>query len=632
VNRPAAGLNARIAVASILLAVLVMGAFGLMVSTIQDLRSSSAAARASEEVIATANRLENLALDLETGQRGFALTGNRTFLRPYLASVAQYHMVARRLEGLVRTDPTQLRRARELEKQLTAYRSDWAERVIAAAEHDRAAARRLIATGQGRRRMEALRARFATFVGTEQRRAVAHGRHSDDGGRRGILIGLAAVLGSALLILVYATYLFRVVTVPVRRVADAARRLAGGSEPTRIPEHGVGEVAGLARDFNAMAESLGRQRAQLGQQNAELQAVLDATLDGILMSDPEGRILLTNRKIDRFWSELGLPDEGPIWDRLARLAQLTTTPAAYNDLFSRIAHDPREEADAEFELRDANRSFVGHTAPVEDSNGALVGRIFSIREVTAERQSERTKDQFVSTVSHELRTPLTSIVGYTELLLDRGVRDSLSEEDRRMHLEVVRRNADRLQRLVGDLLFFAQVQSNRLALDIAPVNLASIAAGALEAARPVAEDKGVELRLEIHEPVDVEGDASRLEQLVDNLVSNAVKFTPRGGTVEVSLRNERGEAVVAVSDTGIGIPPDEIDRLFTRFFRASTATAREIQGTGLGLAIARTIADAHGGSIYVSSEQDRGTVFSVRLPFRQTRSPDAPTALLVRGG
>ncbi|MBW8741727.1 MAG: CHASE3 domain-containing protein [Acidobacteria bacterium] len=626
----AAGLNARITVASVLLALVVMGAFALMVSTIQDLRSSSGAARASEKVIASANRLQNLALDLETGVRGFVVSGNRAFLEPYATAAAEYRGLAHDLEHLVAADPTQFRRARELEAQIRAYHHAWAERVIATAARNPAAARRLIATAAGKARMDAIRIGFARFLRTEQRAAAMHSEHSDDGGRTAILIGLGAVGGTAVLILVYALYLFRVVTAPVRRIAEGARRLADGALTTRVPDGGAGEIAALARDFNAMAESLGNQSAQLREQNAELQAVLDATLDGILMTDVEGTILFSNRKMEQFGGELGLPDDGLIWDRMARLAALTTTPDGYYDAFARMAADPRAEVDAEFELRDTRRSFIGHTAPVEDSNRTFVGRIFSIREVTAERQSERTKDQFVATVSHELRTPLTSILGYTELLLDRGLHDVLTAEDRRMHLEVVRRNADRLQRLVGDLLFFAQVQSSRLPLDLEPVNLASLASGALEAARPVAEDKGVTLSLDVAVPVDVEGDVSRLEQLLDNLVSNAVKFTPAGGLVEVSLRNEVGEAVVSVRDTGIGIPADELERLFTRFFRASTATTREIQGTGLGLAIARTIAEAHGGSIHVSSEPDRGTTFDVRLPLRQAVSASATPALVSR--
>jgi signal transduction histidine kinase len=327
------------------------------------------------------------------------------------------------------------------------------------------------------------------------------------------------------------------------------------------------------------------------------------------MTDTDGNVLFANRKIARFWSDVGLTDEGTIWDRLVRLARRTTTPEAYYEMFARIAAEPTAEIEAEFVLADSGRSFVGYTTGVEDSTHRLVGRIFSIREMTALRESERVKDEFVATVSHELRTPLTSIVGYAEVLLD---SDALPDQERAF-LEVIDRNAHRLQRLVGDLLFFARVESGQLELDLELIDLRKLCERALEAARPASEAKGLRLELEAPAPVEVEGDCARLEQLVDNLLSNAVKFTPEGGRVCVQLAQADAEAALTVEDSGIGIPAGEIDQLFQRFFRASSATAREIPGTGLGLAIAKAIVEAHGGTISATSSP-AGTTFRVRVP------------------
>jgi signal transduction histidine kinase len=229
--------------------------------------------------------------------------------------------------------------------------------------------------------------------------------------------------------------------------------------------------------------------------------------------------------------------------------------------------------------------------------------------MTAVRESERVKDEFVATVSHELRTPLTSIVGYAELLLD---SDEMPDAHRGF-IEVIERNAYRLQRLVGDLLFFAQVESGQLALDHESVDLSDLCERALEAVRPAGEAKGLALELDADEVVKVEGDPARLQQLLDNLLSNAVKFTLAGGRVSVRIRRDGDDALLEVADTGIGIPAAEVEQLFHRFFRATSATAREIQGTGLGLSIAKAIVDAHGGSIDTASS-DEGTTFSVRLP------------------
>jgi PAS domain S-box-containing protein len=227
------------------------------------------------------------------------------------------------------------------------------------------------------------------------------------------------------------------------------------------------------------------------------------------------------------------------------------------------------------------------------------------------RELDGLKDEFVSLVSHELRTPLTSIRGYLELVLD-GAAGSLTEEQDRF-LRVVERNADRLLGLVGDLLFVAQVDAGRLPVEFDDLDLALVAAECVDGVRPAAEAKSLELILDAS-PLAAKGDRGRLDQLLGNLVSNAVKFTPEGGRVTVSVSSQDESALIEVSDNGIGVPEAELDELFTRFFRSSTATENAIPGTGLGLVIAKAIAEAHGGQIAVESRQGVGTTFKVTLP------------------
>ena len=228
------------------------------------------------------------------------------------------------------------------------------------------------------------------------------------------------------------------------------------------------------------------------------------------------------------------------------------------------------------------------------------------------RTLDRLKDDFVSAVSHELRTPLTSIRGYLELVLD-PEEDKLSEQQRRF-LGVVDRNSERLLRLVGDLLFVAQVEAGQLGIDLEAVDLNAIIDDATQSAQPLAREKKIALVLEAQPLPTISGDRSRLAQLLDNLVSNALKFTPAGGTVIVRARVEDGTVVLEVEDTGIGIAADDQARLFDRFFRTSEASAQAIQGTGLGLAIAKAIVEGHGGSISVASVVQEGTTFRVVLP------------------
>jgi signal transduction histidine kinase len=251
-----------------------------------------------------------------------------------------------------------------------------------------------------------------------------------------------------------------------------------------------------------------------------------------------------------------------------------------------------------------------------DAANDVDGFLFVGTDVTSDREQARLKDQFVNLISHELRTPLSSILGYLELLAD-DEEYPLSAEQAG-YVSTIERNANRLLRLVSDLLFTAQVESGRFALQEQQVDLHAVLQAALDTANPVAAARGVTLRLSAcDDPVAVWGDQTRLGQAIDNLISNAVKFTPAGGRVAVTL-GTGGEsaprALISVSDTGVGIPAEELDRLFARFFRASTATQNAIPGVGLGLSITKAIAVAHHGQIRVASTVGEGTSFTLDLP------------------
>ena len=222
---------------------------------------------------------------------------------------------------------------------------------------------------------------------------------------------------------------------------------------------------------------------------------------------------------------------------------------------------------------------------------------------------DRLKDEFVSGISHELRTPLTSISGYIELLLEEE-----TSEEKRGHLGIIDRNADRLLALVTDLLFAARLQYGRLELERRDVDLREVVRQSVESARPRAAAAAVDVRAELVDVPVVHGEPDRLAQVLDNLVSNAIKFTPGGGRVSVALSTQNGFVCIEVSDTGIGISGAERERLFERFFRSQSVLEAQIQGTGLGLYISKAIVEAHGGRIGVESEPGVGTTFVVELP------------------
>ena len=248
-----------------------------------------------------------------------------------------------------------------------------------------------------------------------------------------------------------------------------------------------------------------------------------------------------------------------------------------------------------------------------DEQGSTVGYIFVATDVTQALEVSRLKDEFVGLISHELRTPLSSILGYLELMRD-DEENPLSDEQVQ-YLGVAERNAHRLLRLVGDLLFTAQVGSSTFSLDTSAIEVAPILAASVESALPNAATADVSLAWHGPKaPLLVLGDAQRLGQACDNLISNAIKFTPRGGSVTVSLEVVDGKAIITVADTGMGIPEDELDKLFARFFRASTATRAAVPGVGLGLSITRAIVIAHHGELTVESEVGVGTQFIMKLP------------------
>lgn len=234
---------------------------------------------------------------------------------------------------------------------------------------------------------------------------------------------------------------------------------------------------------------------------------------------------------------------------------------------------------------------------------------------------DQMKNRFVSSTSHELRTPLTSIIGYVELLVA-GEAGELGDEQRHF-LEIVNRNCERLKRLVDDVLLVGRADADRLTLEPSEVDLTELVRAEVASHEAAARLKGIVLRGDVQDGLPViTGDATRLTQMLDNLLANAIKFTPGGGTVTAELAGDDGQLRIAVADTGVGIPADEVPKVFDRFYRASTATA--VSGTGLGLPIVQAIAEAHGGTVSVASDVGVGTTFTVELPV----NPPARTQIM----
>jgi signal transduction histidine kinase len=276
-----------------------------------------------------------------------------------------------------------------------------------------------------------------------------------------------------------------------------------------------------------------------------------------------------------------------------RLRQLSDRAAAVVGLFAAEAAVAIERADLMSRLEGLNRMLAV--------------------QLEALRVSDQLKSDFVSSVSHELRTPLASILGYLDVLME-GELGELAPEQREF-LEVVDANARRLLNLINDLLTLSGIESGRMLLRPEAVDMRGLIERHVADQEQSLRAKGQMLEIDLpYEPVVVELDPERIGQVVANVMANAIKFTPEGGTVDVRLRRDGRTAELTVTDSGIGIPEEDMDRLFQRFFRARNATDSAIPGTGLGLAICRGIVDAHGGDIEVESGPNQGTKITVLLP------------------
>jgi signal transduction histidine kinase/HAMP domain-containing protein len=578
--RRSRGLSTRLVVAIGLLAALHLTVFFVLLTTLHDLTATDRQARTVARV-AMASNDSRIAL----------ARGDAAAMSTAAAALAR----AGRDAGVSATSPL----ARELLAQAAAPRPASAETPGA----------------------RVLDERLAALATRERATRTAERDHATHLTRLAWIAGATGVAATLLCAFGFLIYLRRALLAPLRDVAGAAQRLAAGDLHARVGHRdGIGEVGELARTFDQMADSLEDSRAALERQNRELaeqrselieavrsaregasivRAVLDTTPDAIALLDGDGAVIV---------------DNPPMRAVRAAFATHATTldPDAPTASPDRRNGNGDEERRDEVVLPGGRRTFARYVAPVHDGRGRPIGRLLVVRDITAEREAERAKQDFFALVSHELRTPLTAILGYVELLLSDDATAFPAEHGR--HLEVIERNARRLVRLVGDLLFAAQVEGAPLLLEPGDVDLVALVRDAVELARCRAEEAGIALVTEL-EPVErCVGDRDRLAQVLDNLLSNALKFTPPGGRVAVRLVREGSQARLEVADTGVGIPAEDQPHLFDRFYRARNATGRSVPGLGLGLTIVRTIVEGHGGTVSVRSDPGEGASFTVRLP------------------
>jgi PAS domain S-box-containing protein len=398
---------------------------------------------------------------------------------------------------------------------------------------------------------------------------------------------------------------------------------------TLLLDQSVGPAGYLTRAilFGGVAlavHELARWRAEAAaverQSTERLQRVIDITHEAYVAMDESGVITAWNREAEKLF---GWPER----EALGRAVAETLVPERLRadhrrglDRYLRTGEGP--VLDERLELpalrRDGDEIQVELTISALEEDGGRSFHAF-LHDISERQAAEELKSHFFALVSHELRTPLTSIVGYAEMV-DEIERRHLSPEGRE-YMGIIRRSAEKLDRLVQDLLLVAQVEAGTFAVELEPVDLVPVVRDCVEGSRPAADDAGILLSTDAEEVPTLMADSSRLGQVIDNLVSNAIKFTVGGGTVAVLVRDEGDRCAIEVSDSGVGIGPNELEHLFDRFYRAQEARKGHYSGAGLGLAISKAIVDAHEGEIQVTSEPGQGSTFRVLLPVPDAEQP-----------
>ena len=381
------------------------------------------------------------------------------------------------------------------------------------------------------------------------------------------------------------------------------------------------------------ADQLGAALQAQQEEAAKNRAVLESIADGVLVLDHNGRVLLVNPTAEELLGFAAMALEGEHFRHMLGLGETEVhrelSQALYSELLKRldIGEDVGPTMESSVRLQAGTRVLAVTLAPLIVAPGGTPGLVAALRDISREAEVERLKNEFISTVSHELRTPMTSIKGYTDLLF-LGMAGGLTDAQRNF-LKIIKSNADRLTALVNDILDISRIETGRMRLTIGALDLGQIVSQTVVSFQGQYREKGLNLIWEEPRDLpDVRGDAARVAQVLSNLIANAWQYTPAGGTVTVSVEAVDGFLQTDISDTGIGISPDDVGRIFDRFFRADHPMVQEAEGTGLGLSIVRMFVEMLGGAIWVESEPGQGTTFSFTLPLTTTELPEPVPDLL----
>jgi two-component system phosphate regulon sensor histidine kinase PhoR len=424
------------------------------------------------------------------------------------------------------------------------------------------------------------------------------------------------LLGLSVLFILAAIISYRVarnLTRPLEKITRVAHQITLMNYRSRVTIRKKDEIGRLGQAINTMADSLELQMNRILEDESRLKSVLENMLSGVLMIDREERIVLMNRSAEEF---LGFSADELLGKKFDEAKQQFE--------FTQLI---RECIEAREHIRDEmifyfpeERILEVNVSPMSQTKEEWAGVLIVLHNITAVRRLERMRSEFVANVSHELKTPIAAVKGFAETLLAGAMDD---KEIAKQFLQIIFDESERLNRLIGDILELSKIESKRIPLHFSPVEMHSLVERSLQMMRAEADKKHITLEMHVEEDIYIEADEDRLRQILINLLSNSISYTPEGGRVRVHVEplhsptdrdNEYERVRLTISDSGIGIPKKDLPRIFERFYRVDKARSRISGGTGLGLSIVKHLVDLHKGTIQVESEVGIGTKFLIDLP------------------
>lgn len=415
-----------------------------------------------------------------------------------------------------------------------------------------------------------------------------------------VTIGIASMI--AMMIAGVLGFIFsRMITEPIKHLTRSARELAAGKLSHKIPVESADEIGQLTGSFNYMAQELSRTLGTLSNEKNKLETILSHMADGVLAFNRQGVLIHAN----------------PATYEILGIRQMDHR---FDYIFPGIGVKASFDALLEQETFNVKRILIEyqskyiniHFAPYQNIDDEAEGMVVVLQDVTKQQKLDQMRKEFVANVSHELRTPLTTVKGYAETLADGAVDD---KEVAVQFLNVIISEADRMTALVKDLLELSRLDNKQVQLDIEEVDLAYIIRG-VAAAYELAEIKnGQEIVVACHRnKILMEADGARVKQVLHNIISNAIKYNRDKGEIKISTRSQGKYIEIKIVDSGLGIPEEDMGRIFERFYRVDKARSGKMRGTGLGLSITKEIMELHGGEIWISSKLNQGTTVTMYFP------------------